>query len=61
MGKRTGKPRGRPSQRMMPPSIPATPEDVARALFSVPPAPPVAPEPPEPLEEPEEIGAPPKR
>ena len=61
MGKRTGKPRGRPSQRMMPPPIPATPADVAKALFSVPPTPAVAPEPPELLEEPEEIGAPPKR
>ena len=52
MGKRTGKPRGRPSIRMMPDPIPATPEELARALFSVSPAPPVAPEPPEPLEEP---------
>ena len=62
MGKRTGKPRGRPrKQLVMPTPIQATPEEVARALFRAPSQASMAPEPPEPVEEPEEAGAPPKR
>ena len=57
MGKRTGKPRGRPSERMMPEPIRATPEEVARALFRAPPQASMAPEP----VEAEEDGASPKR
>ena len=54
MGKRTGKPRGRPRERAMPPDIDATPEDVAKALFGAPTmAAAMAVEPPEPEEEPE--------
>ena len=57
MTKRTGKPRGRPRTRVMPPDIDATPEELARTLF---PAPPsrvaVAVEPQEPEEEPEGKG-----
>ena len=61
MGKRTGKPRGRPSIRMMPEPIPATPEELARALFPAPPESAVAPSASDPTEEPEPTGAPLKR
>ena len=56
MGKRTGKPRGRPMHRVMPPDIDATPEELARALFPAPPRVAVAVEPQEPEEEPEGKG-----
>ena len=55
MGKRTGKPRGRPSQRMMPPDIDATPEELARALFRAPPTTVVVAEPLAPDKGPESI------
>ena len=54
MGKRTGKPRGRPRKPLvMPPPIRATPEELARALFRAPPKAAMTVEPPESVEEPE--------
>ena len=61
MGKRTGKPRGRPRARVMPPDIDATPEELARALFPAPPRAAVASETSDPTEAPEPTDAPLKR
>ena len=61
MGKRTGKPRGRPSIRMMPEPIDASPEELARTLFPAPPRAAVASEASDPTEESDAAGEPRKR